>query len=174
MIIAAIDPGPLTSGYVLWNTEIPRVIDAGDDVTNAVLLRDVLPRMFGAAGQREVRLAIEKVMCYGRPVGAPVLDTVFFSGRIAERWELRTGTPAAIVPFASVAAHFCHQNNAKESYVRQALMDRFGGKGTAKAPGVFYRVTGHAWSACALAVYIMDTTPAWTPLNPQIVQSLEG
>lgn len=156
MKIIGIDPGPLTSGYVVWSPLLCRVLEAGTDVDNARLRREILPGFGLRFGDTSMQLAVERVACHGRPVGEPVLETVFLSGRLCEWWELTTGQRAIRVPFSDIAHHFCHSRHAKESHVRQVLMDRFGGKGTAKAPGVFYKVAGHAWSAAALSVYVMD------------------
>jgi hypothetical protein len=156
--ILAVDPGPSTSGYVVWSPRLNRVIGAGTEIENDRLRREILPALVPGASRGDVgvRLAIEKVACYGRPVGSPVLDTVFFSGRLAEAWYALTGHEAQLVPFGEVALHFCHSRHAKESHVRQVLLDRFGGKGTRANRGPFYGVSGHAWSAAALGIYVMD------------------
>ncbi|HOC44947.1 MAG TPA: hypothetical protein PKJ99_18210 [Thermoanaerobaculales bacterium] len=162
MRLLAIDPGPATSGYVLWDSEAGRVLEANSDAHNATLPRDVLPRIVKqhtilVPAPIPLELAIERVACYGKPVGEPVFETVFFSGRLAEWWERVTGRPAIRMRFSDVALHHCHDRRAKESYVRQVLLDRFGGKGTKAQPGPFYGVSGHAWSAAALAIAVTDT-----------------
>jgi hypothetical protein len=50
---------------------------------------------------------------------------------------------------------------AKDANVRQALIDRYGGKaeaiGTVKKQGPLYRVKSHAWQALAVAVTASET-----------------
>ncbi len=158
MVVLAVDPGPLTSGYALWDADARRVMESGSDTPNDELRTIILPAALGLlTAVPGSQFAIERVACYGRPVGDPVFETVFFSGRLAEWWETATGVPAIRRTFSDVALHFCHSRHAKESHVRQVLLDRFGGKGTTARPGPFYSVSGHAWSAAALGIYVMDT-----------------
>jgi hypothetical protein len=156
-LILAIDPGPTESGYCAWNGA--RVVACGTDVCNEVLRRETLPavlRMQRELEGRGINLAIEKVACFGAPVGALVFETVFFSGRLSEWWEGTTGRAAIRLTFGDVTLHHCLTRRAKESQVRQALIDRFGAPGTKAAPGLLYRVHGHAWSALGLAVAVFD------------------
>lgn len=157
MIVIGVDPGPVTSGVVVWDGERERVLHAETDVPNPMLRGDTLPYILAQdCGARGKTLAIERVACYGRPVGETVFQTVFFSGRLAEWWESTTGTAAVRVTFSDVALHHCLSMRAKESHVRQVLIDRFGGKGTKGLPGRLYGVSGHAWSALALAITVAD------------------
>jgi hypothetical protein len=155
MTIFAIDPGPETSGYVLWDGK--RVERALNDVPNERLRHEELPNDLALVGAGNVVMAIEQVACYGRPVGAMVFETVWWSGRFADWWEAVTGEPALRLTFREVAEYHCHAaSRVKEPHVRQALLDRFGKPGTKKAPGPLYGVTGHAWSALALALAAED------------------
>jgi hypothetical protein len=62
-----------------------------------------------------------------------------------------------------VKLHHCHDSRAKDSNIRQALVDRFApgqpnhGKGTKKVPGWFHGFHSDIWQAYALAVYVADT-----------------
>jgi hypothetical protein len=61
---------------------------------------------------------------------------------------------------ATVKAHLCRSAKAKDSNVRQALIDLFGGKenaiGTKKTPGPLYGISGDVWAALAVAVTWYD------------------
>jgi hypothetical protein len=46
---------------------------------------------------------------------------------------------------------------AKDSNIRQALIDRFGEPGTKKVPGLLYGIKKDEWSALALGVFWHDT-----------------
>ena len=152
-LILAIDPGPETSGYVVWDGHA--VLEHETDVPNLAVL--VFVRAMVASGANFCAcLAIERVACYGQPVGDPVLETVFWSGRFAEAWAARRTSPVVRMRFNDVLLHHCHTRRGKESHVRQVLLDRFGAPGTKKAPGLLYGVHGHAWSALALAVAVAD------------------
>ena len=66
------------------------------------------------------------------------------------------------LPRQTVKAHLCQSVRAKDSNVRQALVDRFApgetnyGKGTKKAPGFFYGFSADIWQSFALAVTYND------------------
>ncbi|MCE5247922.1 hypothetical protein LLG88_13495 [bacterium] len=158
MVIVGVDPGPETSGYVVWDHAEPKVLESGTAIKNDVLLRAILPRSLRLQQQHAlVILAIERAQALGRPAGRALLDTVFFSGQVAEYWRLAGGRDPFLVEFGDVSRYFCHSRHAKESYIRQTLLDRFGAPGTKKKPGAFYGVHGHAWSALALAVAVADS-----------------
>ena len=61
-------------------------------------------------------------------------------------------------------ADHCHGSRAKDTNIRQALVDRFApgqpnhGKGTKAEPGWFYGFRADVWQAYALAVYVADTS----------------
>ena len=106
-------------------------------------------------------VVIEMVASYGMPVGREIFETVRWIGRFQEAIEHRGGT-VAFVYRSDVKLHLCGTMRAKDSNVRQALIDRFGpGKakaiGTKKAPGPLYGITSHLWAALAVAVYWNDT-----------------
>ena len=158
MTILAIDPGPTTSGYCAWDGE--RVIQAGTDVANETLITMALPALLVASRDaRGITLAIERAVTYGKAPGNTVDQTIFLSGRLFEWWRLTTGQRAHCIRYAEVCLHHCGARALPESHVKQALLDRFGPVGTKVAPGVFYSVHGHAWSALALAVCVFDRLP---------------
>lgn len=116
--IFAIDPGCHQSAWCLYRLD---EIGGAGILPNAELLALLRnpERLVGAA------LAVEKVQCYGMAVGEEVFETVLWSGRFIEAWRERG--PVLRVPRVDVKLHLCHQANAKDPNVRQALIDRFGG-----------------------------------------------
>jgi hypothetical protein len=100
-------------------------------------------------------VAVEMVASYGMPVGKEVFETVLQIGRLQEFSENRDVTFRLIYRL-QVKQHLCHDSRAKDSNIRQALLDRFGPPGTKKAPGVLYGIKSHLWSALAVAVYAHD------------------
>lgn len=151
MRLLAVDPGNTESAYVLVDEQyLPRVFGK---VPNSELLA-VLPTI-GAE-----HAVIEMVASYGMAVGAEVFDTCVWIGRFYQ--VLAGAVPTRLVTRLPVRLHFCHSVKAKDTNVRQALVDRFAlgqpnhGKGTAKAPGWFHGFRADVWAAYALAVYAAD------------------
>lgn len=150
-MILAIDPGPERSAWVEYEQGILAAF--GID-SNAALLA----RIPGTAADR---FAIESIASYGMAVGAEVFETCVWVGRLIQRWEDSAGwTPAQRVYRRDVKLHLCGSARAKDANVRQALIDRYGGKeraiGRKAAPGPLYGVTSHVWSALAVAVTAAD------------------
>ncbi len=156
MLILAVDPGPEQSGYVLYSTDGARVIDMG-----------IVPNidiMFVIDDRRIDEMVIEMVASYGMAVGASVFMTCVWIGRFIEHFSSRSTLlyrkQRNEDGMDSVCMHLCKNNRAKDSNIRQALIDKFpptgGGKvpqiGTKKQPGPLYGVKEHMWSALALAV----------------------
>lgn len=101
-------------------------------------------------------LAIEMIASYGMPVGREVFETCVWIGRFIEAW----GGPYTLVYRKDVKLHLCGQPRAKDSNIRQALIDRYGGKdravGKKATPGPLYGVSADVWSALAIAVTFAD------------------
>jgi len=154
--ILAVDPGTLESGYCALLGG--KVVAAGV-IGNAELL-PYLQRAHFRLG--EYTLSLEMVASYGMPVGREVFETVRWIGRFQQAWH----DPEAVrlVYRQDVKSHLCHSSKAKDSNVRQAVLDRFeptgGGKtpqvGTKKKPGPLYGVSSHAISALAVAIYSLE------------------
>jgi hypothetical protein len=142
-VTLAVDPGPLESGFVLFDG----AVRASGVLANAVMLERI--RVFGLTGKAD-DLVIEGVACYGMPVGAEVFETVVWIGRFQQAW--RDPEAARLVYRQAVKLHLCGSARAKDTNIRQALIDRLGPVGLKKSPGPLYGVRGHAWSALAVAV----------------------
>lgn len=149
MILLGLDPGTTHSGCVWFDgTRVVRaehLENAG--VVVAVSLLEI-PRRFDA-------VACEMLACQGMPVGQETFETAYWIGRFmgacAMNWHR--------VYRNEVKLHLCGSARAKDANIRQALLDRWGGRsaiGTKKAPGPLYGVTGHCWSALAVAVTAWD------------------
>ena len=156
--VLAIDPGNRESAYVVidddlrprWHGKIPNA----DLLASLAVYRDAW-----APGV----IAVEMVASYGMAVGKDVFETCVAIGRIAERAErVWPNKRAALVYRRDVKMHHCHSAKAKDSNIRQALVDRFAsgqpnhGKGTKAEPGWFYGFRADIWAAYALAVYVAD------------------
>lgn len=149
----AIDPGPDKSALLVWTGS--RI-----EVTCYLPNEDIL----GNLGESRCLpspcpLVIEQVACYGMPVGQDVFETVRWSGRFEQEYGSEW---THYITRIQIKTHLCHSSRAKDSNIRQALVDRFGGKeraiGRRASPGPLYDVSGHLWSALALAI-------TWHDLN---------
>lgn len=98
-------------------------------------------------------VAIEMISCYGMPVGAEVFETCLWIGEFR---AIMRPQPVTLCYRRDIKLHLCGTAKAKDSNVRQALIDRLGKPGTKKDPGPTYGVTSHMWSALAVAVYAAD------------------
>lgn len=148
MIVTAIDPGPVRSAYVTYDAE-DRVIDDFGIEANEDMLAFIHTCLPGGSVER---LVIEKVESFGMAVGAEVFETVFWSGRFAEAAH---PVPVDRIGRKAIKVHLCGSARAKDTNIRQALIDRFGGSsaiGTKAAPGPLYGIKADIWAALAVAV----------------------
>lgn len=160
-MILAIDPGPTKSAFVYL---VPGRIVSKGILENRAMLENVdqvglVARAARAKGRRIV-CAIEMIASYGMAVGAEVFETCVWIGRFAQQWSLSAGVEADRITRSAVKMHLCRANNAKDSNVRQALIDMYGGQvaaiGRKKTPGPLYGVTKDTWAALAVGVVYAD------------------
>lgn len=145
VVILAIDPGNKESAYVLLDKQL-KPVNFGK-IDN----QELLSKMSFLFLQADV-LVIEMVASYGMAVGAEVFETVFWIGRFWEKWTAGRHK----VYRKDVKMNLCNSMKAKDSNIRQALIDRFGVVGTKKNPGWFYGVSKDVWSAVAVGVTFAD------------------
>ena len=98
-------------------------------------------------------VAIEMIACYGMAVGAEVFETCLWIGEF--RGYMRP-QPVTLCYRKDIKLHLCGTTKAKDSNVRQSLIDRLGPPGTKANPGPTYGIKSHVWSALAVAVYAAD------------------
>jgi hypothetical protein len=158
--LLAIDPGPVQSAYVIYDP-VPHLPRRWAKVPN----EEMLERIDESQAQD---LAIEMVASYGMPVGADVFETCVWSGRFIQRWlteplagGYHRGQPRR-VNRRDVKLHLCGSVRAKDSNIRQALIDRYGpgrekALGKKAAPGPLYGMAGDCWAALGVAVTAAET-----------------
>lgn len=144
--VLAIDPGPEQSGIISWCGAVRYAAVYPNNDVLTLLQAEPLPDF----------VAIEMVACYGMAVGKEVFETCVWIGRFTERSK----RPVRLVYRHQVKMHLCHTMKAKDTNIRQALIDKHGAPGTKKAPGATYGIAGHLWAALAVADFAFDT------LNP--------
>lgn len=155
-MILAIDPGNERSAAVVLNDDGAPVEfwkETNDEVRNRVL---AISKIFAPQ-----HLAIEMIASYGMPVGKEVFDTCVWIGRFVEAWSSALGSPYTLVYRRDVKMFLCGNNTAKDGNIRQALIDRFGGKdaaiGRKKTPGPLYGFHDDLWAALAVGVTWRET-----------------
>jgi hypothetical protein len=147
MLILAIDPGPEESAYVLLNG---KSIEVALKVDNERLLGTLIFAKADVVG-------VEMIESYGMPVGREVFETVHWGGRFCERALVNCTLSVLRVPRRHVKLHLCHDSRAKDSNIRQAIIDRYGGKQQTRKGGSLAKVHGDCWQALALALFVSDT-----------------
>lgn len=156
--IIAIDPGNEKSAFVIYKD--------GDIATFGILdnhrmLENIAYRSYPYYCER---LAIEMVASYGMPVGKTVFETCLWIGRFIQKWGCDDAC-TKIYRKIDVCMHLCHSTRAKDSNIRQAILDKYpgtgGGKtpqvGTKSKPGPLYGIKADIWSALAIAITYEET-----------------
>lgn len=153
--VIAIDPGDKRSAIVHYDPIGKTVLESRHEDNQSVLawLRQV------PGVPLYPRLVIEGIASYGMPVGKEVFDTCIWIGRFIQAWD-----PGywELIYRKEVTMHLCGSARAKDSNVRAALLDKFGGRGargTKKSPGRLWGISGDKWSALAVAVTSSETRP---------------
>lgn len=153
MRILAIDPGNKESGYAVIEMPNFELVEFGK-VENDKLLRTInlLPYKIDD-------VAIEMVASYGMAVGKDVFETCVWIGRFAQRiHDSGYYCVPAYVYRKDEKMTLCGSMKAKDSNIRQALIDRYAkhdfknGKGTKANPDTFYGVAKDVWQAIAVGV----------------------
>lgn len=155
MWIMAVDPGTTQSAVVRIaqgeNGEIQ--IDPFGIRPNVELLSRL------RFGMTRYILIIEKIESFGMAVGESTFETVDWSGRFREAHENKGGRVVRLTRRA-IKLHLCGTSRAKDGNIRQALIDRFGGKDVAigykDSPGLLFGIKSHLWAALAVGVTYYD------------------
>ena len=146
-MILAIDPGNIESAYCIIDRETYKPVEFGK-IDNYELLEKINNDNF----KYYDFLAIEMVASYGMAVGQTVFETCVWIGRFIEAckcdWEF--------IYRKDEKMNLCNSMRAKDSNIRQALIDRFGVVGTKKNKGWFYGFKADIWSAYAVGVTYLD------------------
>ena len=93
------------------------------------------------------------IASYGMPVGKEVFETCVWIGRFI---QARTCQPFCYIYRKEEKINLCGSMKAKDSNIRQALIDRFGEVGTKKQQGFFYGFKKDIWAAFAVGCTYLD------------------
>lgn len=148
MNVLAIDPGNIESAYCVIDINTLKPIEFGK-IVNERLIDDITKLKI-----KDV--AIEMIASYGMPVGKEVFETCVWIGRFLERME-DIAENIDYVYRMEEKMHICYNPKANDTTIKKALVDRFGGKGTKKAPGWFYGFSADVWQAYAVGITYIET-----------------
>lgn len=159
MKILAIDPGTTDSAYVLMNDDYTIKNRNFYKFKNELVLKTI--KDIGGIYDDGMTVVIEMVASYGMGVGQEVFDTCVWVGRFTQA-AIDAGCPVHYVFRMEEKMTLCHNSKARDSNIRQALIDRFArfdkknGKGTKKNQDVFYGFSKDIWAAYAVGVTWLD------------------
>lgn len=159
MKILAIDPGTTDSAYVLMNDDYTIKNRNFYKFKNELVLKTI--KDIGGIYDDGMTVVIEMVASYGMGVGQEVFDTCVWIGRFTQA-AIDAGCPVHYVFRMEEKMTLCHNSKARDSNIRQALIDRFArfdkknGKGTKKNQDVFYGFSKDIWAAYAVGVTWLD------------------
>ena len=143
--ILAIDSGNVESGYCLMDSETYKPLEFGKIDNEGILIK-----------LKELEydeLILEMVASYGMPVGASIFETCVWIGRFI---QARKCPNFEYIYRKEEKMNLCQSMKAKDSNIRQALIDRFGEVGTKKAQGWFYGFKKDIWAAYAVGTTYLD------------------
>lgn len=144
-MILAIDAGNEESAYCLIDESTYKPIDFGK-LSNTQILTKVIELKYD-------KLILEMIASYGMPVGASVFETCVWIGRFI---QARNCPDFEYIYRKEEKMNLCNSMKAKDSNIRQALIDRFGEVGTKKNQGWFYGFKKDIWAAYAVGVTYLD------------------
>ena len=158
----AIDPGTTESAYVIIDVRDGEIISKGK------LFNDILLGFIELWDKPDTHLCIEMIASYGMAVGKTVFETCVFIGRILELWNHKDFCNYPLLPKRmyrrDVKINLCGSMKAKDSNIRQAIIDRYpatgGGKlpqvGIKSAPGPLFGVSKDIWAALGVGLTFLD------------------
>lgn len=144
----AIDPGPTESAWVRMDGEAA-LLDFGYQENADVLdlIRSVSDVDY---------IVQEDFISQGMSVSTVNLKMMKWMGKfdVNDQWLYLANS--------AIRWHLCNDRRAKDTNIRQAIMDRYGSTrhdaiGTKKHPGPLYGVTDHVWSALAVGMTYLET-----------------
>lgn len=157
-MILGIDPANEYSAFVVVENDLSAVVDKGK-IPNKEL-QDKISN-WKTENYPIDYVAIEGIQSFGMPVGQTTFETCYFIGRLLEQFEAFDIEPTLIYR-SEEKMLLCHSMKAKDSNIRQALVDRFApntpnnGKGYKSNPGLFYGFKLDIWQAYSVAVTYYD------------------
>ena len=163
LILLAIDPGDVYSAFCFIDMETykPLYFDKvkNDDMFDLI---DIYIEKYKYDNSFSLHVACEMISSYGMPVGKSVFETCVLIGAIKMYMGIFYSTRVDYIYRKDEKLCICGQVKAKDSNIRQALIDRFAkfdfknGKGTKKEPDWFFGFKADVWAAYCVGVTWID------------------
>lgn len=150
MKILAIDPGNIQSAYCVIDTDTYKPLEFSKGKNEGLELG-----IYNQNTYKIDKLVIEMIASYGMPVGKEVFETCVWIGRFLELARMQN-IDTTYIYRKDEKMNICNSMKAKDSNIRQALIDRFGPVGTKRNPGWFYGFKADIWSAYAVGITYLD------------------
>jgi len=147
MEILSIDVGTTETGYCLIEKETYKPIKFGK-INNEELL-DIVKK------EEYDELVYEEFQSYGMPIGISTITSITWNGRYIQS-ALDRNKKVNFIYRKEEKMNLCNSMKAKDSNIRQALIDRFGEVGTKKNQGWFYGFRKDIWAAYAVGITYLD------------------
>lgn len=147
MKILAIDVGTTETGFCLIDKDTYKPIRFGK-ISNNDLLEIVKSENYDT-------LIYEEFQSYGMPIGVSTITSITWNGRYMQI-ALDREKKVDYIYRKEEKLNLCGSMKAKDSNIRQALIDRFGEVGTKKAKGFFYGFKKDIWAAYAVGITWLD------------------
>jgi len=133
MNVLAIDPGNVQSACVVYSG----TVEAFGKLSNLSMLHHLKQRSWDCN-----HLATEYMQPRGMPTSKEEMDTQFWTGRFVQA----AGLPWTPVLRREVKSHLCGSQRAKDSNIRRALIDKFGGDNVAIGGVKCPKCKGKGWA----------------------------
>lgn len=145
--IIALDVGTTESAYCIINKKTYTPLLFGK-ILNEDLLNIVKSEKYDT-------FVYEEFQSYGMPIGYTTMQSILWNGRYIQI-AVDRGIGIEKVARKEEKMNICGSMKAKDSNIRQALIDRFGVVGTIKEKGFFYGFKKDIWSAYAVGITYLD------------------
>ena len=161
-ILLAIDPGNEYSAFCFIDIDTYKPLYFAKE-KNQDVMAHIVEYIKGSdiVVANVTNVAIEMVASYGMAVGASTFQTCVQIGRFSDRLE-QLGLPVDYIYRKDEKLCICGQMRAKDSNIRQALIDRFAkfdfknGRGTKDNPDWFCGFKADVWAAYACGCTWID------------------
>lgn len=174
-LVIGIDPGPLTSGLVVYQLPeegtVGRVVHSDKDA-DLPWLRSVVDGWRHRARTMGMPLSVAVERTQAGPPSTAVVRTTEVVGRIWEACTARKLDCHLYYRRQVLQALGCARQGNKDSHVRNALIEIHGGSrqvaiGKKADPGPLYGVSSHAWQALGI-VFAHLLLPALDPEDTHV------
>lgn len=145
MTLLAIDPGNEKSAWCVLQDGVPVEFakEPNEDLRRRLRLREFKCGL--ATSGEYTDLIMEMMAPRGMPTSAEEMRALWWAGRLVESWCHLSGTSHEVTRLA-VKIHICGRANAKDSNIRQALIDKFGGNSVAIGGKKCRKCKGKGWA----------------------------